>query len=361
MKKYFWLLVAGGVAVATSIGLPACKKNNTNTVVTNPDGTAMANFLQANAPKPQSFTVDATAGGSFTSAKGFVYTIPPQVFATTDGKTVTGTVDISVREITTPSEMLFSNRPTMTSNGQMLLSYGEINIAVKQNNHPVVLRMPQDSMGIDVAVLANANAQAGANLWSGDTTIISVNNGYDYQNRPVSDATTITLDKGILWSIYGIGYAFFNPSNGTLDFQIDSLAKWVNCDAVYTNPNNNTTLLCYFNSYYNYVTTTDYTGDQPTMIFFKPKGQNTLIKLYDVIMNAPAGYQGFLSYEKGMQIGATGTFLAMSTIGGKFYADMKDTVVPAPSGSNNYSTLTFNPQEVSESDMINLIQSLNSK
>jgi hypothetical protein len=78
-------------------------------------------------------------------------------------------------------------------------------------------------------------------------------------------------------------------------------------------------------------------------------------------MNAPAGYQGFLSYEKGMQIGATGTFLAMSTIGGKFYADMKDTVVPAPSGSNNYSTLTFNPQEVSESDMINLIQSLNSK
>lgn len=355
MKKYFWLLVAG------CVGLPACKKGNTNTAVSNPDGTAMANFLQANAPKAQSFTIDATAGGSFTSTKGIVYTIPPQAFATTDGKTVTGTVDISVREITTPSEMLFSNRPTITSNGQMLLSYGEINVAAKQNNQPVVIRAPQDSMGINVAVLANANAQAGANLWSGDTTITNVITGYDYQNRPASDSTTITLDKGILWSIYGIGYAFFNPTNGTLDFQIDSLTKWVNCDVVYTNVAYNTTLLCYFSNNYNYITGADYTGDQPTMLFFKPQGQNTLIKLYDVIMNAPAGYHGFLSYENGMQIGAAGTFLAMSTIGGKFYADMKDTVVPAPSGSNNYSTLTFNPQEVSENDMVNLIQSLNSK
>jgi hypothetical protein len=97
------------------------------------------------------------------------------------------------------------------------------------------------------------------------------------------------------------------------------------------------------------------------MLFFKPHNQNTLIKLYDIILNATGTYQGFISYQASMPVGMQGTFLAMSTVNGKFYADMKDATIAAPSGSNNYTTLTFDPQEVSETAMVNLILQLNTK
>jgi hypothetical protein len=198
-------------------------------------------------------------------------------------------------------------------------------------------------------------------MWSGDSSVTTTLSGYDYLNAAVTLSIQTSVHTGIQWDQLTAGYAFFNGSNGTLDFSIDSLVQWRNCDAILSNSDPKTTVLCYFTSHYNNQTTTDYMGDQPTMLYFKPRYQNTLIKFYNTILNAPAGYQGLLSYQNTIPVGMEGTFLAMSTINGKFYAQMIDTTIAAPTGSNNYTTLSFDPQEVSESTMVSLITQMNAK
>jgi len=356
MKKLHPLTLIIGAALT----VVACKKSDTPAPQqNNADGEAMAAFMKNNGPAFETFTVSADAGAVITSSKGTSYTIPAGAFQTKAGADVTGNVTVSIKEISTPADMIFNNKPTLTRDGRLLASYGEFFIKAAQNNQD--LQLKKDS-GIKVAVKAKPNGQE-IPMWSGDSTITTSISGYDYLNVQVTLSVQMSVNKGIVWDQLNTGgYAFFNGSNGTLNFTIDSLVQWKNCDQIISNPSDpKTTVLGYFTSHYNAQTQQSYQGDQPTILFFKPHNQNTLIRLYDIILNAPAGYQGFYSYQQSMPIGMQGTFLAMSTINGKFYADMKDVTIPAPSGSNNYTTFTFDPQEVSESAMVNMITQMNTK
>ncbi|HMI63871.1 MAG TPA: hypothetical protein VK518_23305 [Puia sp.] len=359
MKKLF---APSLIFVATVISIVSCKKSNDSSSPTNSnrgqDGKVMASFRQNHGPQFENFTVDASAGSVITSSKGIKYTIPAGAFTTSSGAAVTGSVTISVKEINTASDMLLADRPTLTRDGRMLVPYGEIFVSAAQNNNNLILK--KDS-GVKVQIPAKpANGQE-IPLWDGDSSTSVSLSGYDYLNTAVTISIQSPVHRGIVWDQLSAGYAFFNGANGSLDFKLDSLAQWRNCDAILSNSGTKTTLLGYFNSHYNTETAQDYSGDQPTMLFFKPHNQNTLIKLYDIILNATGTYQGFISYQASMPVGMQGTFLAMSTQNGKFYADMKDVTIAAPSGSNNYTTLTFDPQEVSETAMVNLILQLNTK
>jgi hypothetical protein len=358
MKKLF---APSLILVAAAISVLSCKKNNDATPPTNPtsgqDGKAMAAFKESHGPKFENFTMDASAGAVITSSKGIKYTIPAGAFVTSAGAAVTGNVTVSVKEINTAADMLLSDRPTLTRDGRMMVSYGEIFVQAVQNNNNLVLK--RDS-GVKVQIPAKPNGQE-IPLWDGDSSTSVTLSGYDYLNTAVSISLQSPVRRGIVWDQISAGYAFFNGSNGTLDFKLDSLAQWRNCDAILSTSGTKITVLGYFNSHYNPETAQDYSGEQPTMLFFKPHNQNTLIKLYDIILNATGTYQGFISYQASMPVGMQGTFLAMSTQNGKFYADMKDATIAAPSGSNNYTTLSFDPQEVSESAMVNLILQLNNK
>lgn len=359
MKKLF---APSLILVATAISVLSCKKSNdpssSNTSSNGQDGQAMASFRQNHGPQAETFTVDASAGGVITSSKGIKYTIPAGVFVTSAGASVTGNVTVSVKEINTPADMLLADRPTLTRDGRMLVSYGEILVTAVQNNAALLLK--KDS-SVKVQIPAKLNGQQEIPLWNGDSSNSVSLSGYDYLNTAVTVSIQSPVRRGIVWDQISAGYAFFNSTNGSLDFKLDSLAKWRNCDAIQSTSGTKITVLGYFNSHYNAETAQDYTGDQPTMLYFKPTGQNTLIKFYDIILNATGSYQGFISYQASIPVGMQGTFLAMSTQNGKFYADMKDVTIAAPSGSNNYTTLSFDPQEVSETAMVNLILQLNSK
>jgi len=359
MKKSLLQSLAFGIAAAISV--VACKKSDTPAPQqnNNADGQAMAAFRKEHGPAFEDFTVDAATGALLTSSTGTTYTIPAGAFQTKAGAAVSGSVTVSVKEINSAAEMILSDKPTLTRDGKMLVSYGEFFIKAVQGSQD--LQLKKDS-GIKVAVRAKPNGAQEIPMWSGDSTVTTSLSGYDYLNAAVTISVQTPVRSGVLWDQLSThGYAFFNGGNGTLNFTIDSLVQWRNCDAIISNSDPKTTVLGYFTSHYNTATQQDYTGDQPTILYFKPHGQNTLIKLYDVILNAPAGYQGFYSYQNSMPIGLQGTFLAMSTINGKFYADMKDVTIPAPSGSNNYTTFTFDPQEVSESTMVSMILSMNTK
>ena len=349
------------LVVAAVLSVTACKKSDTPAPQqnNNADGQAMATFRKEHGPVFENFTVDAAAGGVLTSSTGTTYTIPAGAFQTKAGAAVTGSVTVSVKEVNNAADMILSDKPTLTRNGKMLISYGEFFVKAVQGNQD--LQLKKDS-GIKVALRAKPNGQE-IPMWSGDSTITTTLSGYDYLNAAVTLSIQTPVRSGILWDQLSThGYAFFNGSNGTLNFTLDSLVQWRNCDQIVSNgADPKTTILGYFASHYNTQTQQDYMGDQPTILYFKPHGQNTLIKLYDVILNAPVGYQGFYSYQNSMPIGMQGTFLAMSTINGKFYADMKDVTIAAPESGKNYTPISFDPVEVSESVMVNMILSMNSK
>lgn len=361
--KSMTLSLRPAVLIATiAISLTACKKNNGPSdppqQPANEDGPKMTTFLKQNGPQFETFTVDATAGGTITTSKGTKFVIPAGAFVTSTGVAVTGSVNVSVKEVRTVADMLLSDKPTLTHDGRMLQSYGEFFVKAVQNDQN--LQLKKDS-AIKVAVAAKAAGIQEVPMWSGDSTVSTTLSGYDYQNIAVTVPIQVAVRKGIDWTQVNSSYAFFNASNGTLNFGLDSLIKWKNCDQILNVTDPKTTVLCYFNSNYNNLTTTDYMGDQPTMLYFKPHNQNTLIKFYDIILNATGTYQGFISYENTIPVGMQGTFLAMSTQNGKFYAEMKDVTIAAPVSGKNYTTFTFDPQEISETDLVGLIQQLNSK
>jgi len=179
MKKLHPLTLIIGAALT----VVACKKSDTPAPQqNNADGEAMAAFMKNNGPAFETFTVSADAGAVITSSKGTSYTIPAGAFQTKAGADVTGNVTVSIKEISTPADMIFNNKPTLTRDGRLLASYGEFFIKAAQNNQD--LQLKKDS-GIKVAVKAKPNGQE-IPMWSGDSTITTSISGYDYLNVQVT-------------------------------------------------------------------------------------------------------------------------------------------------------------------------------
>lgn len=357
--------------VATAITISSCKKNNSQEVAPDKglDGKMLSELLSTHAPKFEHFNIDAAAGGMITTTKGTKFTIPANVFITATGAAVTGAVDISIKEMRDVSDMILSDKPTVTADGKILVSYGEFFVKAVQNNQDLSLRPKNDTgKGIRVQVPAKPRDNVGGPngmkevpMWSGDTTVTFTQNGFNYINQPVSITKQQSVSKGVLWNQVQSSYALFNSANGTMDFRLDSLIRWVNCDGLASMPNPKTTVMAYFTNYFNAETSASYGGEQPSMLFFKPKNFNTLVKFYNVIMTPPAGKEGFHSYQTSIPVGIEGTFLAISAIGGQLYAEQKTTTIGTPAAGDNYTTVSFNLQPVDAATLLTLITSMNSK
>jgi hypothetical protein len=170
---------------------------------------------------------------------------------------------------------------------------------------------------------------------------------------------TVSVRKGVDWQQLPGNNALLG--GGGYNFKLDSLFQWRNCDVLYNPGGTKTTVLGYFGNKYNPSTTQNYMGQEPSMLFFKVRNQNTVVKLYNTIFQPSAGKEGFLSYQNTFTVGEQGTFLAISAKDNKFYAEMRDVTIPAPAAGKNYVPYTFNLQEVSQSQLLSLIQQMNTK
>ncbi|MBO9728099.1 MAG: hypothetical protein J7623_05620 [Chitinophaga sp.] len=354
---------------AATMMFSSCRKNDSHEVAPDKglDGKMLAELFSKNAPKFEHFTIDGAAGGTITTSKGTKYNIPANAFMTANGGLVYGPVDISIKEMTNVSEMILADKPTMTSNGQLLVSFGEFFVKAAQNNQDLSLRPKNDTgKGIRVQVPAKprdnvANGVKEVPMWSGDTTVTFTQHGFNYINQPVTITSQQRVQQGVLWNQVQSSYAIFNSTNGTMNFRLDSLIRWINCDGLANMPNPKTTVMAYFTNNFNPVTSSSYGGEQPSMLFFKPKNFNTIVKFYNVILNAPAGKEGFHSYQTSIPVGLEGTFLAISAVGGQLYAEQKTTTIGTPAAGDNYTTVSFNLQPVSATDLLTLITSMNAK
>lgn len=358
MKKTFLPLA---LVTITLLILASCKKNE-SPFFPGADDQASARMMQAffekHAPKTETFSFDASAGGTITLKSGTKITFPANAFVKPDGSKVTGPVTVSAKDILKASDMILANKPTVTSSGEMLESFGEIIVNASRNDtalriNPAVVQRPPTVM---VPVGTATGAKREAPMWEGDTTVSYTNNGFNHENQPTSVTVQYSVSKGIAWSqIPGWGAV----SGATTTFPLDALGQWRNCDALYNDPNPKTTVLGYFGDRFNGQTGTG--GQTPSMLFFKKAGTNTLINYSAMILNPAPGKEGFLSYQNSMPIGTSGTFLAMSAKNGKFYAELKDVTFGAPVAGKDFISYSFSLSEVSETQLLNLINLVNTK
>lgn len=128
MKNQIVLLLTASVVLFTSCNKdeddPPISESYINTI----------DFLSTNESIVQTYSVDAVAGGSFTSSKGTTVTIPANAFITQAGSSVTGTITIEFKDIYEKSEMLLSLRQTVMNNGRLLKSGGEFYIKALLNH-----------------------------------------------------------------------------------------------------------------------------------------------------------------------------------------------------------------------------------
>ncbi|MVT40420.1 hypothetical protein GO495_07485 [Chitinophaga oryziterrae] len=337
---------------------PLSLKSGIAAAAPNPDGAILHKFLRENGPAFETFTISTQDQSVIRTRSGSTYTISKNSLTKPDGSPVSGSVQISIKEISTPANMIFADRQTGTNKGEALVSYGEFFVRAQQGT--TTLKLRADS-AIKVQVPAKVDIKQ-IPMWDGDTTVTVSTSGYDYINQFITVTTQVSANKGIDWqqvTTPGSAYALFDGTTSTLNFRLDSLIKWRNCDALASSSSSKTTVLAYFTTNYNPATGTSYSGEEPSMLYFKPTGQNTIIKFYNTIFTPPAGFEGFLSYQNTIPVGQSGTFLAISSIGGVFYAEKKAVTIAAPVGSLNYTTVSFNPVPVSATALVALINSMN--
>lgn len=90
-------------------------------------------FLNSKRTPPQSFTISAVAGGTIHGAGGTSVTFPPDAFSDEEDNDITGDVQISLKEIFTPADMIWNTVYTM-SDDELLNSGGAYYINIMQDD-----------------------------------------------------------------------------------------------------------------------------------------------------------------------------------------------------------------------------------
>ncbi len=335
----------------------SCKKKDTNdntasTSQLDADVALIKGFFDENRKKSESFSLDAAIGGTIVTDDGTRINFSPNSFQDGNGNQVTGNVDIQVVEFNQPSEMVLGNKPTVSENGEILISAGEFFVTATSGGSLLQVR-PQSTTVIIPVDTVNGRIDD-MRIWSGDTVMMASLSGYDYQNVYQTVPVAYNMNPGVLWSDEGL----VSSTATEYEMPLDSMGTWSNCDALYSITGPKTTLLCYFsifNDSSQYVTS----GIQPSMLFFKPSSINSIIKLSSFIFLPPAGYEGFLSYQNTMPVGESGDFLAITAKDGKLYAELKSNeMIPMPNSGATYTSISFNLQEVTEAQLLSMILSL---
>jgi len=216
-KKYLALFMLVALVLFN-----ACKKEddspNTNNNTNNNNGSNNANivldFFKDNLNDAKQITsVDITNGSYVYGNYGTYIYISGCSFLDSDGNQVTGIIDFELIEAQTNLDMLKLNRPTFTSDGQLLVSGGILYVNASQNGDVLNIN---PNCGLEVSMPNYSyNSQDGfMQYFSGDVDIDGVF-GWDLEE----DDTVVTGQGG--------------QDTAGFYFQIDSVG-WINCDYFYS-------------------------------------------------------------------------------------------------------------------------------
>lgn len=230
-NKSLVLMIACALGVLCSF--TACKKDRTTVFVNQSSGgggggtsrfATMSAFYRTLKPAEQSFSINASTGGSFRGKRGLKFKFAPNAFVDNMGNPVTGDVRIRLTEVTNYAEMMGTGARTEAVNG-ILGSAAMFNITATKNGQPLNLAIPMQA-----SIPVNESASlTNIKLFTGDITS--------------------QKDSSISWTPLDSGFRFNADS---LSNVYDSLKKeyerkrivtfdlytfgWCNLDAYYNSP-----------------------------------------------------------------------------------------------------------------------------
>lgn len=176
------------------------------------------------APKTQHFSIDPARSTAITTANGVEFTILPSAFITTDQKEVSGPIDITIKEVFTIPEMIFSGVLPVSydRNGSPLYpieSDGQFFFEAKQKGTEAKLEVVRGRVFVSVPIRSNnpnmrlykadQSIDADSVLWQRDTT------NAIFTDSSMTDTT--------------------NRDSMQRSFHQFSLSQfsWINCDALF--------------------------------------------------------------------------------------------------------------------------------
>ena len=132
MKKVILSLL-----VLATVGMVACKKNE---IVPPPSSTSdLGTYFSDNLDNAkQTFSINTNVLNTFTGENGVVVNVPANSFVNSNGTAVSGVVNFELIEVLDLSSMVTLNKTT-TSNGEILVSGGQIKLMASQNSNQVFL------------------------------------------------------------------------------------------------------------------------------------------------------------------------------------------------------------------------------
>ncbi|WP_146052794.1 hypothetical protein [Aquimarina sp. I32.4] len=292
-----------GILLMTVFIVTGCSRDDDNSTPILPQEILgyddLAGFYGTHGVQKQEFTIDATIGGSITGENGTIITIPANSLVDVDGNLISGMVDIGIKEIFTPSEMILSNRPTNAINfsgeNTFLLSEGETEVVFTQNEDSL-----QMAMGTFYQIQVPSTG------------------GFDDEMLPFSG--TITDDGSIEWNATrDIGDD--NGSRGMVYITAPSSylydvfnTGWSNCDKFYAYPGAKTT---------NYINLSTSPNAIETAIYlvFEENNLPAVVKIFN------SGEPIIQSYTNSLPVGLEATYIAITILDNQQYLAVKSVVI----------------------------------
>lgn len=284
MKK----LVFGALAFSLLI-ITSCKKEE---VVPPPTPTSnLSSYFEDNESSAiQTFTIDAATAQTFEGTNGVKVFMPANAFVYSNGTTVTGNVTIQLNEVLTVSEMVKQGKTT-ASNGEVLVSGGQLNITATQNGNMLLLS-PGYALNVSVPVTSPDPQMAlftGTQNSSGDVDWISAS-----MDTAQQDSIIITQDSS--------GGTWYN-----FDFDNDSLG-WINCDYFWNTGQSQTTITASLDTMFN---------SSNTACFLVFSSINSVLSMYS--SNVAGNFT-----TSNIPINQSVTFVCISEIDNQYYSAFVD-------------------------------------
>lgn len=287
--------ILSGAVLAAVLIFAACKKDDpvVTPTPTTPDGTALTSFFTTNTSNAkQTFTVNATTGGTVTGSKGTAVTILANSLTNASGGPVSGNVTVELIEIFDRASMVMMNKPTVgiLPNGShsTLISGGEYYLRIHQNGQEV-----STQQGVYVSIPTSNTG--------GLDTQMSLFNG-------------VVIENNFLWeedqqNELGV------DSIGTSYNILEGEWGWTNVDKFYNDPRPKTEIRAKLPAGY------DNTNSE---VFITYDGEPTALASLDVY-NTAGGY--FSEHYGLIPIGLNVHFIAVTMINGQLHYAIQATTI----------------------------------
>lgn len=253
-------------------------------------------LLQDLASQEQLFTIDANITTRISGTKGTRIIFSPSAFVTQSNQPVIGNINVKLKEALTKKDMILNNAVPV-SNGNLLVSGGEIYLSAWQNGQKLKKNPSFNGININIPISGTPDSQMGLFYAEGGSDLSNGSLNWTLSNDTVSVIQDTSASNG--WT----PELFYNYSPDSLN--TDSI-YWANCDYFWNDPNPKTTLT---------FTLTGQFNNSNTVVYLSLNGKNVLTYIYsDSYIKITQSFS-----SSNIPINSSFTIVAVAYTGGNYY------------------------------------------